>query len=419
MNRTLALALLLTLAALPALAADLPQAAKDLVAQGAAKHYDPAHPGHWHQCNRCGAKYHQQGDNGPGSYGSNVCPQCGFANPMPPSPTPYTPPTPTYPAPSYPTQPPYQPPYQPPSYGASADEILEIARRAYNYTEKDRILVDGSRRVNDGVGILKLWAEAWTDASRREILAAFSRGYLPNPPEYGTIVRFYDKCHNYNAADEMLVAVAPAVPSARTLFHLGAKFFNVAHFDRFAQRLEAAPLFADPPSLADMQKIHRDCHNYTIADRLLYASRVHFRAYTDLSRLAEIAFNPQVRRQLLDYAGQYGGGTYGSGHYPGPGYTPVGYPQGHVRGAVDATVATEIAAGTDDSGVDLDKAEIRASSLDRVAAFIARHKAGRIKRSPLAAQTVKMVREFLKGEALRGDSDNSGEAARLLEELEK
>lgn len=49
------------------------------------RHYDPSHIGHSHQCNSCRRSYNQQGDNGAYSPGSNVCPYCGYSNPIPPS----------------------------------------------------------------------------------------------------------------------------------------------------------------------------------------------------------------------------------------------------------------------------------------------------------------------------------------------
>lgn len=51
----------------------------------ASKHYDPSHVGHSHQCYNCRQFYNQQGDNGPYSSGSNVCPYCGYTNPVPPT----------------------------------------------------------------------------------------------------------------------------------------------------------------------------------------------------------------------------------------------------------------------------------------------------------------------------------------------
>lgn len=79
MTRTFALTLALLCLAAPCFAGDA-------ILEKVAKHYDPAHVGHSHQCQGCGSLYHQQGDMGPGSPGSNVCPRCGHVNPAPASP---------------------------------------------------------------------------------------------------------------------------------------------------------------------------------------------------------------------------------------------------------------------------------------------------------------------------------------------
>jgi tetratricopeptide (TPR) repeat protein/predicted RNA-binding Zn-ribbon protein involved in translation (DUF1610 family) len=80
------------------------------VNENTAKHYDPSHNGHSHQCAKCGANYNQPGDMGPHSGGTYTCPRCGFTNPQPNNPGGYPPHNP-------PNNPPYQPPYQPPAGG--------------------------------------------------------------------------------------------------------------------------------------------------------------------------------------------------------------------------------------------------------------------------------------------------------------
>jgi hypothetical protein len=53
------------------------------------KHWDPSHPGHMHQCSRCGRTYQAYGDNYPGSPGSYGCPYCGGGSGYNPDPNPY------------------------------------------------------------------------------------------------------------------------------------------------------------------------------------------------------------------------------------------------------------------------------------------------------------------------------------------
>ncbi len=196
------------------------------------KHYDPAHPGHSHQCNNCKRTYHQQGDNGPYSPGSNICPYCGYANPIPPSPySPYTPPQPspyTPPQPSpydpYTPQPsPYTPPYNP-GY-TSVDDLLRAWDAASNYQVADGILINGSARINSLKGLFRLVVKVYYKDSEAAIIRNMERSGIIPDITADDACRCWDGISSYANADRVLLVSARYLRSMNDLTRLMRKAY--------------------------------------------------------------------------------------------------------------------------------------------------------------------------------------------------
>ena len=181
------------------------------------KHYDPSHPGHSHKCNNCQRTYNQQGDNGAYSSGSNICPYCGFANPVPNSPYPPTPvpnPHPYNPTPApVPNPMPYPPtpvpnPYPNPNMPVSVDDLLRAWDAASSYQVADGIIVNGSSRVFSLNGLFRLVAKAHYRDSETAIIRNMERQGVICDVTPNDVLRCWDNVGNYSSADRVLIVSA-------------------------------------------------------------------------------------------------------------------------------------------------------------------------------------------------------------------
>ena len=196
------------------------------------KHYDPSHIGHSHQCNRCKKNYQQAGDFGQYSVGTNICPHCGYANPIPPSPyNPYTPPQPSpyyppQPAPynPYPPQPsPYTPPYNP-GY-TTVDDLLHAWDAASSYQVADSILVNGSARIFSLKGLFRLAAKVYYKESEAAIISNMERGGIIADITVDDACRCWDNISSYANADRILLISARYLRSTGDLTRLMRKAY--------------------------------------------------------------------------------------------------------------------------------------------------------------------------------------------------
>jgi|GEM_PF-3131684 len=170
------------------------------------KHYDPSHPGHSHQCNRCKRTYNQQGDNGVYSSGSNICPYCGFANPVPNSP--YPPAPVPNPMPYPPTPVPNPMPYPNPNMPVSVDDLLRAWDAASSYQVADGIIVNGSSRVFSLNGLFRLVAKAHYRDSEMAIISNMERQGVICDVTVNDVLRCWDNVGNYSSADRVLIVSA-------------------------------------------------------------------------------------------------------------------------------------------------------------------------------------------------------------------
>jgi len=169
---------------------------------GTSKHFDPAHIGHSHKCNNCQQSYNQQGDNGQYSQGSNICPHCGFANPMPnmPSPATYTPPAPVPPQyPNYPSQ---------PNYGVSIDALLMAWDAASSYEVADNILLNAVNQIYSLRDLFRLVAKVHYFTSEAAIVNSMERSGIICDVTVDDVCRCWDSISQYDSADKMLLISA-------------------------------------------------------------------------------------------------------------------------------------------------------------------------------------------------------------------
>ncbi|HOT75826.1 MAG TPA: hypothetical protein PK467_08575 [Candidatus Wallbacteria bacterium] len=277
------------------------------------KHYDPAHVGHSHQCNRCKKTYNQQGDNGPYSQGSNICPYCGFANPVPPSPNnPYTPPTPQPQPPYYPPAPqppsPYYPPAPQPGYGENVDELIRLWDRASDYRTGDNIIVAGASRVTSLKGICRLAVKAYYNDSFNSIIANANRQNLSIDVTPEEIIYFWDKCSQYDKADALALAAVRRLNSVKAMLRVTTKFYYVNSAKNLLDYVDS--MFGrlyDPPSVSDLKIYWNKASNYEIADRILLTGARYMRSVAELAELANKAYYQSTTRAIeamYSYIGQ-------------------------------------------------------------------------------------------------------------------
>lgn len=276
------------------------------------KHYDPAHNGHSHQCNRCQKTYNQQGDNGPYSPGSNVCPYCGFANPVPPSPNvnpyPPTPPQPPYNPPTPPYNPP-TPPYPPqPNYGENVDELLRLWDRASDYRTGDNIIVAGATRVTSLKGICRLAIKAYYNDSFNSIITNINRQNVMIDITPEDIVYFWDKCSQYDKADALALTAVKRLNSVKAMMRVTTKFYYSNSAKNLLDYVDS--MFGrlyDPPSVADLKFYWNKASNYEIADRILLSGARYMTSIAELAELANKAYYQTTTRAIeamYAYVGQ-------------------------------------------------------------------------------------------------------------------
>ncbi len=277
-------------------------AAKIDLSSDTSKHYDPAHIGHSHQCNRCKKTYNQQGDNGPYSSGSNICPYCGFSNPIPPSPNvnPY-PPTPQPQPPYYPPVPPAPSPYYPPqpNYGESVDELLRQWDRASNYRAGDNIITAGASRVTSLKGICRLAVKAYYNDSFNAILQNINRQDLIIDVTPEDIIYYWDKCSQYEKADALALTAVRRLNSVKAMMRVITKFYYVNSAKNLLDYMDSMyGRLADRPSVYDLKVYWNKASNYEIADRILLSGARYMTSVSELAELANKAYYQSTRRAI-------------------------------------------------------------------------------------------------------------------------
>lgn len=295
------------------------------------KHYDPAHMGHSHQCNRCKKTYNQQGDNGPYSPGSNICPYCGFANPIPPSPNvnPY-PPTPQPQPPYYPPAPQPQPPYYPPTpnYGENVDELLRLWDRASDYRTGDNIIVAGASRVNSLKGICRLAVKAYYNDSFNSIISNINRPTLTIDVTTEDIIYFWDKCSQYDKADALALTAVKRLNSVKAMMRVTTKFYYTNSAKNLLDYVDS--MFGrlyDAPSVADLKFYWNKASNYEIADRILLSGARYMRSVSELAELANKAYYQSTTRAIEAMYAYVGQAPYSPSPNPQYPYGQFGTPR--------------------------------------------------------------------------------------------
>ncbi len=352
-----------------------------------AKHYDPGHNGHKHKCKSCGRLYNQPGDSYQNSPGTYTCPSCGFYNgPVQP---PYNPPT-----------PPYNPPYNPPSYDTiTADQIIRHAQKAYSYSEGDRILVAGARRLTDVSGILKIATVAHSNTNRKQILNNLNlQKQFTNFPDYRLLTRLYDRCSTYSAGDELIMYSARHIHAPRDLMFLAVKLHSSTSAKQYIHQIKTRTNLQGRISLNDVRTAYNSSTTYSIGDELLEGIMRFFRNYDELMTLSQMAYSSRTRRIIQDYA-------YKVQPHNGGGY----YNNQYRTNKLDLTIE---AAG--DEGINLEKNGITVENMKNIEKFVADYKAGKIKKSPKLATTVDSVKDFAKTIYLQTNDDKYKEMLETL-----
>jgi len=347
------------------------KAAADNKSAETSRHYDPSHPGHEHQCNGCRRTYHQQGDNGPYSSGSNICPYCGYVNPVPPSPTPEPYPPAPYPPAPYPPAP-YPPtPYPPAPYpvpgGMTTGQLLQMANAAPTYEQMDRLLIENVRFVTDLTvdNLFSLYNKARTYESGDMILlnAVSSHGF------YCTgLMSIWNKARTYENGDRALISgVAMMMDmSVENVFNLWNK-----------------------------------AHSYTNADQILLVSMPRL-GTQDLYRLKNKArYSSTV--QAIDYEIRRRQG-YSRQTAPSPDKNS----KANIEKSLKSVQITEAA-------FPIKKSELETGSLDyvKITYFVNMLSRNELKKSEALSSSKKAVIEKLKIDALNGNRT----AVELLEKL--
>jgi DNA-directed RNA polymerase subunit RPC12/RpoP len=287
------------------------------------KHFDPAHIGHSHQCANCKRTYNQAGDNGQYSPGSNVCPYCGFANQMPPSPvnpTPYPP----QPNPYNPPQPPPTPypptpnPYPPsPNYGENVDNLLRLWDRASDYRSGDNIIVAGANNVYSMSGLCRLALKAYYMDSFNAILSQFNRPNVAVDVTPDDVIMYWNKASKYETADALALTVAKRFGSVKAMLRISVAFYYKNTYTDLLNFVDASyGRLMDPPTVADLRFYWNKAGNYELADRILLSGARYLRSISELAEAANIAYYQNTKRAIEAMYSQVAPNPYPQPNYP-------------------------------------------------------------------------------------------------------
>lgn len=390
---------------------------------GVSKHYDPAHMGHSHQCANCKRTYNQQGDNGPYSAGSNICPNCGFANQVPPSPNPNPyPPQPPVPPTPYPPQPPVPPtPYPPtpnPNYGENVDVLINLWDRSSDYRTADNIIVAGAARVYSLKGLCRLAVKAYYRESTNSIIGQMNRPDVVNDMTPEDVLFYWNKATNYETADFIASTAARKFMSVKGILRISVALYyrNVAN-DLLAFVDSSYGRLVDPPTVADLKFYWNKASNYELADRILLSGARYLRSIAELAEAANIAYYQNTRRAIEAMYANVGPAP--SPYNPYPGYravetSPLDEPQAKKQTKKQAVQAValsdEAKAGIEaaiadlanqNTAIDLSSDDIKNVDQAKISAFTAKYKAGAFKKSDFLKLTVDSLTRRLKEESLK------------------
>lgn len=292
----------------------------------ASKHYDPQHIGHFHKCKNCGQKYHQQGDEGQYSAGSNICSSCGFANPMPPSygqnvPQQSQPPVVVYPGPQppvvYPNQPqppvviyPDQPqfPQQPfppitdndisanPADMQRVDELIRAAEAEPNKDAADRILLAGAADLISIKGLCRLAIYIESDKIFIEFLRNFTRPNLKSEMNSRDLIAFMHKFESEKRMNKFALEVGKSLRSVKDIMSIAV---NMTYADMSMKLLEYMDenfgRYEDAPSCQDVLFFWKKTgNNFEIGDSILIYGARYMTNPSDIETLAKKAQYQEV-----------------------------------------------------------------------------------------------------------------------------
>ncbi len=411
------------------------------------KHFDPAHMGHSHQCANCKKTYNQAGDNGQYSQGSNVCPYCGFANQVPPSPvnpTPY-PPTPNpYNPPQPPTPNPYPPtptpnPYPPsPNYGENVDNLIQLWKRASDYRSADNIIVAGANNVYSMSGLCRLAVTAYYKDSVNSILSQFNRPNVACDLTPEEVIMYWNKAGNYETADALALAAAKHFGSVKAMLRISVAFYYKNTYTNLLNFVDASyGRLMDPPSVADLKFYWNKAGNYELADRILLSGARYLRSISELAEAANIAYYQNTKRAIEAMYSQVAPNPYPNQN---PNYPPYNraFEQPLLDDVASAKTAKtaksakkqfatgmEISAeakeglvqaaaelANQNTAIDLTSEDIKDLNLEKIRTFAEKSAAGAFKQSDFLKFTKDSLKKRLKDEAM-----NNPQALELLNSI--
>ena len=404
------------------------------------KHFDPAHMGHSHQCANCKKTYNQAGDNGQYSPGSNVCPYCGFANQMPPSPpNPYVPPQPPTPYPPAPYPPTPQPPtpYPPsPNYGENVDNLIQLWKRASDYRSADNIIVAGANNVYSMSGLCRLALTAYYMDSFNAILSQFNRPNVAVDVTPEDVIMYWNKASKYETADALALTVAKRFGSVKAMLRISVAFYYKNTYTDLLNFVDASyGRLMDPPTVADLKFYWNKAGNYELADRILLSGARYLRSISELAEAANIAYYQNTKRAIEAMYSQVAPNPY-----PQPNYPPYNraFEQPLLDdGAVTKTAKTaktakkqfatgmEISAeakeglvqaaaelANQNTAIDLTSEDIKNLNIEKIKIFAEKSAAGAYKQSDFLKFTKDSLKKRLKDEAM-----NNPQALELLNSI--
>lgn len=225
-------------------------------------------------------------------------------------------------------------------YGSlNADYFIRRAKDASTYSQGDKILLDGARRIDSLRGIIRLAAEAYNSSTVKaisDVLADSTRTFV-DTPDLEEIKRAYDAINTYSAGDYMLARLATRMYYVRRIMFMAAMANSNSGADSILSGLDrlSRSMALEIPVLEEIRKAYNMFSTYSSGDRMLIKVASFISDYRLLDRMADMAYNSSTRRaieEIRDHSynvpaphhpgsgGYTGGGSYsGGGSYNGGG----------------------------------------------------------------------------------------------------